>query len=667
MTITVARQAPGLPVGLKLLIVLVVAAGVAGWLEPRLLREPVAVIADLIQRAKLDSGITEVPDLHADIMAIERAPDGALWVVSKYDVVRYPSGRVDAGHRLLGTASWRKHFRGRMGALSTLAVVSNDEAWVGSWYGEVLRYSDGAWSSVSDRQSGPTGRIRAILRADDALYVGGPGLWRYTRDALEPVADFPGQSVRALARDAAGDLVVGTRRGVFARRGEHWEEIWRVSRDDREVNAIFLSRDGELLVATHDGYVVLDAHGRVLYRDLPGRWVTGFAQLADGELWVSTWKSGVHVQVDGAWRRIGYTQGLGDDTLGAVAADGRGRLWLGIYGHGVSVARAATLRRYAAGADARTRIAGARAFPDACAAAAAMLDGPGVSGQVAAEAHGGGLIVFFSGRQVCPKGTGYRRDAATRVVVADATVRFTLEGETSLLPLPARAVGAAPTAAFVDAAGTLWLGFRRQGVFAFDGRRWQAFGRAAGLEGNPVEAIAGDADGNIWIATHPPFDRASGSHRLAGVHRFDGESWTHFRPIDRRVASLDGAPRGLASATANNVRPLADGRVAIATNGGLSIHERGIFTRIGRSTVTGLESNFIEDVVEDPEGRLWMTHALWGHGVTWQSGFLFRNRSTRDGLFHDRISHVAFDDEGNVWMQSSFGEAAVYPVSSLVD
>ena len=159
----------------------------------------------------------------------------------------------------------------------------------------------------------------------------------------------------------------------------------------------------------------------------------------------------------------------------------------------------------------------------------------------------------------------------------------------------------------------------------------------------------------VWAATY------------FGVSRYDGRRWTHFRPHDRRAATTDGAPRGLASATANSVRPLADGRVAIATNGGLSIFEDGVFNQIGRSTVAGLESNFIEDVVQDTQGRLWITHALWGHGVTWQSGFLFRNRSTRDGLFHDRISHVAFDDDGNVWMQSSFGEAAVYPLSSLLD
>jgi len=78
MTITVARQASGLPVGLKLVFVLVLAAGVTGWLEPRLFREPVAVIGGLLQRVKLDLGITEVPDLHGDIMAIERGADAVL-------------------------------------------------------------------------------------------------------------------------------------------------------------------------------------------------------------------------------------------------------------------------------------------------------------------------------------------------------------------------------------------------------------------------------------------------------------------------------------------------------------------------------------------------------------------------------------------------------------
>lgn len=670
MTITVARRAPGLPVGLKLVIVLVLAAGVAGWLEPRLFREPVTVVGGLLQRLKLDLGMTRVPDLHGDIMAIERAADGAVWVVSKYDVVRYPSGAIGEARHLLDPRIHRDLFRGPMGALSTLHVAPSGATWVGSWYGQVLRYQSGDWGLVSDRETGPTGRIHAIVELGGATYVGGQGLWVWSssRDTLRRVEDFPDGSVTALARSAAGELLVGTRGGVLVRRAGAWHTLWRGGRDDVTVNALFVTGAGQLLVATHDGYVVVGADGLVLYRELAGRWVTGFTELADGELWVATWKSGVHVKANGRWRRVGYTQGLDDDSLSAVLADGRGRLWLGFYGHGIAVTEAGPLKAFAAGDAARGRVPGGRVFADACTAAAELLGAGAESGGVAVETVAGEAVVFFNGRQVCPAGVGFRRDAGTRVGVADNTVRFTLNGNHSLLPLPTRAGGARPSAAFVDSRDRLWLGFRRRGLFVFADGGWQAFGRAARLLGNPVQAIAEDREGGIWVATYPPFDRASRSHPLAGVHRYDGESWTHFRPPSRDAASPTGGfRRGLAAVTANNVRVLADGRVAVATNGGLSIYDDGVFDSFVRANLGGLPSNFIADVVEGPRGRLWITHSLWGHGVTWRSGFLFHNRNSRDGLFHDRIKQVAFDGPGNVWMQSSFGEAAVYPLASLVD
>jgi ligand-binding sensor domain-containing protein len=669
MTITVARQAPSLPVGLKLVFVIALAAGIAGWLEPRLFRDPAGVIAPLIERLQLARAVTQLPELHGDIMAIERGADGALWVASKYEVVRYPAAAVDQGRRVLDSETFRALFRRRMDALSTLHVAASG-IWVGSWYGQVLRYRSGTWTRVSDRETGPGGRINAIVEAGGVLYVGGDGLWAWSRahDALRKVEDLPEQPVTALARSAHGALLVGTRGGVLVKRGGRWQTLWRARAGDVEVNALYVTRDGELLVATHDGYLVIDGGGQVLLRELGGSWVTGFSELPGGELWVATWKSGVRVRRHGAWRTLGHARGLAGDSVAAVAVDAHRRLWLGIYGHGVSVAEAARLADFSVEDGARRSITGATAFADACAAATAVLGAGGESGAVAIDTVAGRSAVFFNGRQVCPAGLGYRRDADTLVTIDDTTVRYRHAGSERLLPLPARAVGAVARAVFVDSRGRLWLGFRNRGVFVFRDGSWQAFGKSAGLIGNPVQAITEDASGAIWIATHPPFDAQAGRYRHAGVHRYDGKRWTHFG-LGRRdpTQPAESAFRGLPGASANTVRVLSDGRVAIGTNGGLAIYENGAFSSYTRSALQGLTSSFVEDVVEDPDGRLWLTHALWGHGVTWKSGFLFHQRSTRDGLLHDRIDHLAFDSLGNVWMQSSQGETAIYPLESLVD
>jgi ligand-binding sensor domain-containing protein len=512
--------------------------------------------------------------------------------------------------------------------------------------------------------------VHAIADAGGIVYLGARGLWAGTAAAnrLRRVQDFPDQEVTALTRSPAGELLAGTASGVLARRGGRWRILWPIGNHDGQVNALFFSNAGPLLVATRDGYLVVDPRGQILYRELQGKWVTGFTQLPDGELWVATKKSGVHVKTGGRWRRIGYPQGLSADRLSALAVDHQQRLWLGIHGDGVSVVAAAALQRFAVADDAPAPLAGAAVFADACEAAASVLGSGGESGAVALESVAGRGIVFFNSRQVCPEGIGYRRDAGTLVSVADGTVRLHAAGKQTLLPLPARAVGAMPTAAFVDSNGGLWLGFRKRGLFVFNNGRWRSFANDDQLLGNAVRAISEDRTGAIWVASDPSVDPTSARRLPAGVHRYAAKRWTHFRPAPPDApVSAQSARQHPAAVAAHGIRELADGRVAIATNGGLSIFDQGSFDNYLRAAEPGLESNFIADVVEDAAGRLWMTHGHWGHGITWKSGFLFHNRGSRDGLFHDRLRRVAFDAEGNVWLQSSYGQTAIYPLSSVLD
>ena len=670
MSITVARQAPGLPVGLKFVVVLALAAGVAGWLEPRLFENPRALFGQLLQRAQLELIVVEPPQVRGDIMAIQKGPDGAVWVTSKNEVVRYLSSATEDAQKLLNADAYQKSFGRRMDALSTIHVSAADEAWVGTWYGGVLHYRDGDWVALSDRGTGPGDRITAILDLADVVYVGGRGLWAWSPSlaALRPVDGFPGDEVTVLARSAAAELLVGTRDGVLVRRAGRWQRLWDAGRDDVEVSAIFVTATGEILVATHDGYVVLDQLGQPLYRELAGRWVTDFAESRNGELWVGTRQEGIHLRVDGAWWRLGHAQGLADDGLSALMVDGRGRLWMGIYGDGLSVAGIGALRTFATRQQVASTPDSVETFVDVCEAAATRLGAVAESGGVAVDTIDGRLTVFFNGHQVCPGGVGYRRDAETLVTVADSAVKYRVAGEQRLLPLPARAVAAVPTASFVDSLGRLWLGFRRRGLFVYDDGRWYAFGEQAELADNPVKAIGEDASGAIWLATSPRFDYASGEYTHAGLHRYDTQGWRHFRPVAGDVHLAHGKTRqGLSAAPSNALRILADGRIAVATNGGLSIYDDGVFKTYSSATVAGLESNFIADVVEDYQGDLWLTHAFWGHGVTRKDGLAFHNRNARDGLFHDHISRLAFDANGNVWMQSSYGKTAIYPRDAIID
>ena len=135
-----------------------------------------------------------------------------------------------------------------------------------------------------------------------------------------------------------------------------------------------------------------------------------------------------------------------------------------------------------------------------------------------------------------------------------------------------------------------------------------------------VSAMEFDGQGNLWVASYGRPNRYPGQR---GLHRFDGTTWTHYQPKGDRIFS--GPRKGqypyLVSDSLTDIRRLRDGRLAIASNGGYSLYRDGSFISYDRYDPT-LKSNYINSIIEDPDGRLWLTHAFWGAGVSWRAGLI---------------------------------------------
>ncbi|MEZ5967365.1 MAG: two-component regulator propeller domain-containing protein [Planctomycetota bacterium] len=167
------------------------------------------------------------------------------------------------------------------------------------------------------------------------------------------------------------------------------------------------------------------------------------------------------------------------------------------------------------------------------------------------------------------------------------------------------------------ATGDLWIGTLGGGVVRRSGETAAVFGRAHGLPGDSVYAIASDSDDLVWVATE------------AGVAWF-GDGRFHALPELAGVRSLDLAR-------------CADGRVVLASIGGAF--------RLQVGSVERLLDAAVSTVTEDSLGRLWCARQ---RDVRMCEAGAWR-RLEVVGADELRIDTVRADRAGGVWFGTNCG------------
>ncbi len=118
-------------------------------------------------------------------------------------------------------------------------------------------------------------------------------------------------------------------------------------------------------------------------------------------------------------------------------------------------------------------------------------------------------------------------------------------------------------------------------------RIFQRYTVENGLSQNSVYAIAQDSVGFMWFGT------------ADGVNRFDGYTFTVFRPVP-------GDPSSVQSTFTRNIQMMKNGDLCIGHDNGLSVydqHKDGFIKLPIEQTMSG--SADIYDICIDPKGRLW--------------------------------------------------------------
>lgn len=321
--------------------VLLCVALAAFWLlAPEPAQRVLQGAVQLIERARTAHAIEAMTGIDKAGMAVHSGPDGRMWALGKYTLARYQGDEPEV---LLDAAGYRARFGRRIDALSALQVVGADEVWVGSWYGELLHYRAGEWRMAAARGAPLARRIHALAVHRGTLFVaGGDGLWQMDGDGeLRPVTGLPAGAAQALEATADGVLYAALGTEVWQLVGEAWRPLWAGADGAAEVTAL-RAEAGRLLVATRRGLFLLDADGREVEHLLSGEHLTSVV-VADGGYWLGAWRRGL-LRVDGARsRQFEPADGLPDPDVNALAADGRGRLWIAIYGAGLQRAEMSVL------------------------------------------------------------------------------------------------------------------------------------------------------------------------------------------------------------------------------------------------------------------------------------------------------------------------------------
>src|SRR4030042_4595431 len=136
-----------------------------------------------------------------------------------------------------------------------------------------------------------------------------------------------------------------------------------------------------------------------------------------------------------------------------------------------------------------------------------------------------------------------------------------------------------------DSRGCIWMGTDGGGLSRFDGTRFETFTKADGLSDNVVRSLYEDSNGNIWIGT------------FSGLTIYDGKKFSTFTKEE-----------GLSGTSVLKITEGSNGIIWVGTNDrGLVAIQPGDSLMIRNFSVDdGLISNFIFDICEDVEKRLWL-------------------------------------------------------------
>jgi ligand-binding sensor domain-containing protein/signal transduction histidine kinase len=232
----------------------------------------------------------------------------------------------------------------------SMCQATNGDFWIGMNGSGIDRLHAGAVVHYDSSRGLLNGNIWSILQDHAGVLWAGTwgGLFKLDHDQFVNVSDgnHIGNVVLALFADSADNLWVGQQAsGVLAK-------IHGDAREAITIPGTSASLDVRALAEDHQGNLWVGTEGDGLYRQQGAAWVhvgrrEGLANesiwclYADGEtLWIGTCGGGLSCWRDGKLRTWTTRDGLVNDVICQILDDNQGNLWLGSYGGVFRVSKA---------------------------------------------------------------------------------------------------------------------------------------------------------------------------------------------------------------------------------------------------------------------------------------------------------------------------------------
>jgi ligand-binding sensor domain-containing protein/signal transduction histidine kinase len=505
------------------------------------------------------------------VQALAQGPEGYLWVGTTGGLARFDGSRF---------ITWSRNTTPALpeNSVFCILVAHNGTLWLGTEGGGLVHDVHGVFHVYSARQGLTDNFVRSVIQdIQGRLWIGTDnGLFRMVKGVVHPVDTShvaPGLAVHAIIEDREHRIWVGGSRLLRFSGNKVREFKLPGAYSQNRVKSILQTRDGTIWVGTVSGLQRLVGNHFVPVPGITGT-VRTLRQTSDGTLWIGTIGHGLYTWEHGHLHRMSARGLLPSNTVLDIYEDSMHQIWLGTQDGLVRLSKTPV-----------------RVIP---------LPGGSDPDFETISHDSDGTVWVVSSRVYA-----IRNDHATPWTfhrIPKVSVRNV----------------------FLDRDNNLWIGTDGSGAYHITPRGVVHYAAPNGLVNNFVRVFLQSRDGSMWIATDEGLSHIVNG-RTHNYHVSDGLAYFSTRALmeDRRGNLWIGTDQGLScwngKSFVQNVatRALSDEKIWSIlqdANGVIwfGTRDHGLFRYRDHkltqfTTVQGLASNSIYQLLTDRQGRLWMS------------------------------------------------------------